>query len=587
MKHWNIPIRTLCVSLCIAAGALPGFAGVSRAIQDQYKKEYENKALFLRIPVYGEKQMINITGNSYRVVPGTGTPRFKVGDQLRVLSFDFGGDEVRVRLGAIGAAGVAELGFKFDTSLEDSFPNRDVFDRALRATLTEGLRYTDLEDAKRDFVQDQFERSVRDMAGSASISREAVLRNIASQIPAYQEAQRDIENLKSRVQELSGQLSQSQSANRKLEAEGRALQAEIIKLKNANASLQDKLESYNTELAKLGDEVRNARGSAEGYQREIANLQRTLNLRVDSARDLAAQITELGQALKKLQKENEGLGTQINTLRTDLSAQQAVNARLVGENQELKAEARKQQSTIAALTSKEDSLARRYLDLKNEKEKLDDFAQSIRSLRTRVVAEEIRGGVLHGKANVYVQGVLLGSLDWSVPANLQHNESGNAEAVFTAESIDYVRVTPEQRHVLHTLGEKLRLKLDLESGAESVAVTPAAGDPVKPVGERERASWQWTLQNNGTKDTRILMTARLVDQNSNEIPVFQHEQTLAASNVVRQVRGYLQPIPLAAGVVLGFLLFGIVGIFRRPKHRVREAEAAAPVSPEVHIKKKL
>ncbi len=40
----------LCVLLCASAG----FAGVSRAIQDEYRRTYENKALFLKIPVFSE-----------------------------------------------------------------------------------------------------------------------------------------------------------------------------------------------------------------------------------------------------------------------------------------------------------------------------------------------------------------------------------------------------------------------------------------------------------------------------------------------------------------------------------------------------
>ncbi len=553
----------LAIFLC----TLLGYAGVSRAIQDQYKKTYENKAMFLKIPIYSERQMVLISGQTFRVEQGTGAPRFKVGDQLRVLLVDFGGDEIKFKLGTIGAPGGVELGFKFDSSLQEGFANRDVFDRALQATLTEGLKYTDIDEAKDSFVRDQFDRAVKEMAGSASISREAVLKNIAPFVPAYLEAQRDIDNLKNRVQDISSQLSQSQSENRKLESDSRAQQAELTRLRNTNASLQDKLEGYTSQISKLGDEVRDAKGNAQGYQKELANIQRSLNMRVDSNRDLTAQISDLGQVLKKLQKDNDSLANQVSSLRANLDAQQASNARLVADNEEFKAETRSLKSTLATLTSSKDSLGRQYLDLKTEKEKLDDLTQAVKSLRTRVEEESSEGGAYTSKVNVYLKDVLIGSLYWNVPAYLNRNETKATDASFSAASIDYVRLNPEERHILKTLGEKLKIRLDLVSSLDSMTVTPGPNKPIQETGERDQSKWQWNIDNQGSKDVRLVLTARLINKDAREIPLFQQESLVAASNMVRQVRGYLQPIPVIVGAILGFLLFGIVGVFRRGSRR--------------------
>ena len=566
MKNWEF--RIPCLVLLIISGALLSFAGISRVIQEQYKKNYENKAMFLKIPIYAEKQMVYISGQSFRVEQGSGSPRFKVGDQLRVLAVDFSGEEIKFKMGGIATPGPVELGFKFDSSLQESFPNREVFDRALRSVLTEGLKYTDIDDAKDSFVQEQFDRAVREIAGSASISREAVLKNIAPHIPAYQEAQREIENLKDRIQGISAQLSQSQSENRKFEAEARAQQSELSRLKNDNSALQGKLETYTSQLSRLGEEVRGAKGSAQEYQKELANIQRSLNLRVDANRDLTVQIADLGQALKKLQKDNDSFVNQISSLRTNLEAQKAANARLVGENEELKAGNRKLQTRISELTSKGDSLARRYYDLGNEKEKLDSFAQAVHALHTRVVEESTAGGVYYGKANVYLKNVLLGSLAWSFPILLNRDQSKSGQASFSTESIDYIRVTPEERHILRTFGEPLKIRLDLSSGTDSMTVTPDQNKPTHEIGERDHASWQWSIVNRGSQDARLVLTARLLNKDSAEISLLQQEHSVISSNLVRQIRGYLQPIPLAAGIVIGFVVFGIVGIFRKPKRRV-------------------
>jgi predicted nuclease with TOPRIM domain len=566
--------RFFYLILCMLAAASFTFAGVSRVLQEKYKKDYENKALYLKIPIYLEKQIVQISGQSFRVGPGSGTPRYKVGDQLRVLAVDFTSDEIKLKLSGIASAGTVELGFKFDSSLQESFPNREVFDRALQATLTEGIKYTEIDDAKRTFIEGQFDRSVRDIAESASMNRDSVLKNIASYVPAYQDAQRDIESLKNRVQDISGQLSQAQSDNRKHESDLRALQADLSRQKSANAALQEKMDSYTSQVSRLGDELRDAKGTAQGYQKELANIQRTLNLKVDASRDLSLQISELGQSLRKLQKENESLQQQAGSLQASLDAQKTANAHLHGDNEELKAGNRKMQATIDVISSKGDSLAKQYLQLKSEKEKLDEFAQSMRLLRMRIVEEKTEGGIYSGKATVSLNAILLGSLSWNIPVYLNYNQSKGAEATFSAESIDYVKTTAEEKHILHSFGERLKLRLALFSSSAMMAVSPEKEKPHE-IGERDRFTWQWTIRNQGMQDSRLLLSAYLINRNSNEIPLFQQERSLLASNAVRQVRNYLQPVSLAIGAVLGFLFFGIVGVFRRRK--------PSPVSPQPSV----
>lgn len=586
--HSN-PIRQCrihCLALLVFFCVLPGYAGVSRAIQDQYKREYENKAMFLKVPIYGEKQFVRISGQAYRFDQGVEALKFKVGDQIRILGIDFAGDEIKFRMSGIGTQGIFELCFKFDTNLLDEFPNREVFDRAIQSTLTEGLKYSDLEDAKRGFIEDQFQKSVGEIAGSASLSREAVLKNIAPQIPAYRDAQREVDNLKGRLQDVSGQLSQSQAENRKLDNETRSQQAEVSRLKSANAALQSKIDDSASQISRLGEDLREAKGSQQGYQREIANLQRSLNLRVDTGRDLAAQISDLGQAMRKLQKENDSLAAQIVSLRNSLDSQQAANARLLGANEELKTSNSKLQATITTLTSKEDSLARQYLDLKREKEKLEDFANSVAALRTRVEAEAASDGMHVGKAGVYLKNVLLGTLSWGIPENLNQGESKGCEVVFLAESIDTIRLSPEERHLLRLLGNKVKMQVELASSSTSLEVAPEGDRLFHEIGERDKYSWKWNITSRASQDAQLSVSARLLNKNSSEIPLFRKEATVSASNVVRQIRNYLRPVPLVVGVVLGFLLFGIVGIFRRPGksvfHPHRNVDPAAPV-----IKKKL
>ena len=556
----------------VACIMIPGtsFAGVSRAIQDRYRKEWENKALFLKIPIYGEKTWIQITGNNFRAEEGMGTARYKVGDQLRILSLDFANDEIRFKMGQVASAvGVAEIIFKFDSNLLENFPNSDVFERALQGTFTEGLKFTDIEEAKRGYVEDQFDRAVREMAVTSGTNRESVLKAISPRIPAYQEALKDIDNLKSRNQDLSGQLAQTQSDNRKLESELRSQVSESNRLRKENASLNEKIESSSSQLGKLGEEIRNVRGLAQSYQKEIANVQRSLKMKVDSNRDLGSQIADLGLLLQKLQKDNTALDGQNTVLRQNLENQQSANARLVGENDDLKGTNAKMRETIGTLTSKEDSLARQYLQVKQNRDNLENLALAVQNLNTRLLEENMVGGMYTGKFSLYLRDVPLGSLTLRVPDSLGPDQEKTGEAEFLSESVDYVKLSADDRHILRSLGDKLKLQLKLASGGDSIVVVPEKGDATQEIGERDRATWRWKITNRGTQDERIFLAARLINNNSDEIPLLEEQHLVRSSNVVRQVRDYLQPVPITIGATIGFLLFGIVSVFRRKNPGIR------------------
>jgi predicted nuclease with TOPRIM domain len=539
-----------------------GVAGISRTLQDQYRRRYQNKALFLKVPIFSERHLIAVGSRLPQSSPST-PPRFKVGDQVRILGIDFGGDEIKFHVGAIAGTGSSEILFKFDGELAEEFPNRDQFEAVLGATFTEGLRYSDLEDAKKGYVEDAFERAVREIASTSGASRETVLKNMAPRLPAYQDAVRDLENLKGRNQDLTGQVAQLQSENRRVETELKQQQAEVSKLRTLSAALQEKIDSSSSQLNRLGDDLKNVRGQTQGYQSQLANLQRSLNIRVDPSRDLALQIGDLAQAMKKLQKDGETLGEQNSTLRTNLEKEQAANHRLSSEIDDVKASNRQMRETVETLSSKEDSLARQYLKLKQVKENLENVNLSIGSLSAQTIEDKSQTGIRSRKANVYLRNILLGTLEWKLPERLSPNGTGDGEAHFATESIDYVRVAPEERQVLRSLGERFKVGMKLSSLSSGMEVRPGAGEAVQEVGERDQATWRWHIVNRGTEDTRVVLAVTLRNGNGDEIPLTKDDHVVLSSSVVRQARNYLQPIPIGLGALLGILAMAIVGVFRR------------------------
>src|SRR5512140_538390 len=108
--RWKPPLMFL---LAAALTANFSFAGVSRAIQDRYRRDYDNKAFFLKIPLYSERQLVLISGGSFHAEQGQGPARMKVGEQVRITAIDFGGEEIKFKLVPITTAGLFEIIFKF------------------------------------------------------------------------------------------------------------------------------------------------------------------------------------------------------------------------------------------------------------------------------------------------------------------------------------------------------------------------------------------------------------------------------------------------------------------------------------------
>jgi predicted nuclease with TOPRIM domain len=423
-----------------------------------------------------------------------------------------------------------------------------------------------LDEAKRNFIEQEFDRLSREIANTSGTNRDTVLKYVAPLLPAYQDATRDVENLQKSNQDLARQLDRSQAENRKLEADSRGQQAEIGRLRTQSAALQEKIDSSASQLTKLGEDYRSAKGVSQNYQRELTNLQRSLKIKVDPSRDLASQIADIGQTMQKLQKDNDELQGDMGTLRTGLEKEQADNARLTGENQDLKTSVRQKEDTIKTLTSKEDSLAHQYIVLKQTKDNLENVTQSITSLSTRVVDKKTEAGIQSGAVEAYLGSILLGSMEYQIPERLSLNEEKPVEVRFSTESIDNVRLTSAERHIRESLGERLKLHIDLASRSDGLQVTPDKNGAIQEIGERDRAAWRWQVANRGGMDSRLLFTVRLVNKNGDEIPVFQAEEQIVSSNLVRQVRNYLQPVSLALGAVIGALLMAITGLFRRVRH---------------------
>lgn len=208
-------------------------AGVDKSTQERYKRRYENRTFFLKIPVRGDRQIIAIgSGDETMTLANEGNPlRFKVGDQVSVLNLNFGRNEVRFKIASVETNRQSELVFRFPSELTESFSESSGLDAALNKIFTEGLTYKEIDNAKQSYLKDQFDKIISDLAIASNTSRDFVLQSIAQKLPACEAAKKDVENVTQRNRELSEQVRQLTAQLERMELERKQLQDEIRRLK--------------------------------------------------------------------------------------------------------------------------------------------------------------------------------------------------------------------------------------------------------------------------------------------------------------------------------------------------------------------
>ena len=96
-----------------------GLAGVSRDIQARYVEEYENKAMFLKIPIRGLRQIVYVNDDGIQLDRASaGFPlAFRVGEQVRIVDVQFRDELIRFKFSAIDLSREGELIFRFFSPL--------------------------------------------------------------------------------------------------------------------------------------------------------------------------------------------------------------------------------------------------------------------------------------------------------------------------------------------------------------------------------------------------------------------------------------------------------------------------------------
>jgi len=547
-------------------------AGVRREIENWYAQNYENKALFLKIPIRGRRQIVHVSDTRPTLDPGSATSPllFKVGDQVRITDVSFRNDSVRFKVASLEASGRGEIAFQFPRQLEQDFPQRGNFDVALEATLTEGLSYTDIDSAKEEFIKNQFDQFVQQLARSNNTSNDFVVKTLGEKVPTYRLAT-------SKLVEVEQTLLEETEARQQLQSDLAPLRAELDQTRTQLSTLQSERDNLETKVRSAELQTDEFRKSTRDYEQQIESLVKSLNLKSSSATSLSAQVKILNESITTLQQERISRARELLDATTQLAQYQEKNQTLSKELQKTQRDRDKVWDDLRLLTSNRKSLEARYLAIKRENEKFQDTSLLANSLYFKRRIERREEGVFQ-LADLYLLSQVLATLEIQVPPY-----AGTVHPVrFDVKSPEIVRFTEEERKIYEVLGETLKIQTSWQTRSDNLKIVLLDKEPLQTVGPREKIEWPWMFQGEISQPEPVSLVTHLISPDGTELLLGSQDFTVSPGQIFARLRHSFSLISLLAGVVLALAALGLVFTFRRsPQPPENKA------GPELVIQKKL
>jgi hypothetical protein len=566
LRHSLRSLFLFLILFPVPCSLFPVFAGVNRLIQQEYRSKYENQAIFLGVPIHGNRQLVTVTDAGLRLGQAVEPMRFKVGEQVRILELSFGGEEIRFKLGSIDATRQGELEFRFTASLDDGFTARANFDLALKQAFASTASYTEIDRSKRDFIKRQMDTLVGELAVSTSANREFVLDTLADGLPAYRQAVEENSALQKRNQDLSGRLNAEQAKSKQLEARTIEQSSELNKLKSMTQSMKTDLDATVSQSTSAGRELQQLRQQSTEIAAFAKRMQRGLGVEAEASKPLSRQVEDLMVASLKTKGERDEMDKRIKTgegeldkVRKDLLAQQKNNEELKKQNTQL-------QDNEKLLASRGDQLGRRYLALQRDKGQMEIFLRAVQSLQARQISETLLDHRVKRTMELRLRETTLGTLEIDFPEILRPGEQETVRAKFTAASIDKVKLSEDEKKLVTVLSSPLNMANAIQSPLDDLTLSDSA-PLAKSVTERSSADWSWTIACSKVGPTNALLVTSILGPYKEATPVLQTRLQFESRNLARDLGRFLEPIPLVLGIVFGFILMGIITALRRKPGR--------------------
>lgn len=547
-------------ALALLLVSCPVLGGVSREVENEYRGRYANRAMFLKVPVFGDRQVVYPRGGG--VVPDPSSSAapltFKVGEQVRITQLDFRDSEIEFRISAVDLGRRAVLVFSFGQSLTHTFAQRDSFEAALAASFTEGLTYRDIEQAKDEYVRSQFQRQIRQFAETTGSDTDSVLESMLAASPKYRELLGRADDAEQQNRRLTASLKEELTARGQAEAALETARQRIAELERSGTSSRRERDELVSERDRLRRELQELQNASRRIQEQVTVAASKLDVQLDSNAQLGRQVQALSQNIENLQKERNELAQRSSRLEERVNLVTRERDKLSTDLSSASRENAKLQADLRALTSNRESLQATYLRTREARDRLEAADQLGGSLQLKW--REPLGRDENGPAaDLYLMSQRLGSLALRIPE--KPGESGTLTVKM--DSPDTVQFSEEERRLFDALGRRLMVEADWVSWTGVMQPVLSEGEPTKSVAPREEATWTWTFAGVPQRAEKLSLRLRVRDANDLVVPLGEYQAEVKPAGFAGLMSS-LSWLSLLAGVLLGSVFGGgMIAMTRR------------------------
>lgn len=540
-------------------GSLWVTAGVRKEIENLYLQKYKNKAIFLKVPVRGVRQVLFVTESGVNLdrTNAAEPVAFKVGDQVRITDLSFKDDQIRFKIAAVDLTRESELWFQFDSVLRPEFFQQKAFDAALAATLTEGLHYAEIDSAKEKFIQDQFDQLIRQFAATTGTSTEFVIKAISEKNPEHQAAKKEAADAVARLQDVSKELGQATRARREAESQVLQLRSELSQTRSALETGREERQRLITQRDSWQQQVAQLQQRNQEHERQVNELIKSLNVKTTAHADLGKRVEALSSSIDNLKTERTNLSQKLEQVGKELEKYRKTSEDVAASLKQAQADNTRLTADLRALTSNRNSLEARYLSTRKQKEILERAAALRRALRLEKKVEEQKEGLVQ-VGELYLLNQKVGAWEVTVPRT-----TGKVYPVrFSVLSPDTVQFSQRERELYEALGQKFKVETGWVTASDRLKSVLVEGKTLREVAPREKTEWAWLIDGEIVQPERAVLRISLINADGQTITLDPQEFMVNPSGIVAQLRHYFSPISLAAGALLGVLGFGLIFGFR-------------------------
>jgi len=524
------------------------YAGVSKETETHYRTQYENKAMFLKVPVSGSNQVLYVRGSS--PVAGETDPgmqvTFKVAEQVRITQVDFKDASVAFNLASLDGARSSTLVFQFATPLNYSFSDRPAFDAALQATLTEGLTFQEIERAKKEYIQDQTERLVRRFASTTNTSSDFVRTSMLSSDPAFRKSADEVTETERRVKELEQALADETTKLRRAENGLASAKVDLLDANRSTTEMRKERDDLAQKHAALSKEVSALKASNQQTQAQLNSVAGKLDLQSGSNLELGKQLEGLSKEIDTLKADRNRLSVRAKELGEELEGVTKERDKLTGDLKSIERRATRLQSNLNSLTSNRNSLEANFVKTKERKENLELARELERSISVRR-SRKTEDGESVQLTELYLLSQKLGEVEVQLPVDPEES----CRIAYRAESPDLVQFSEDERRLFEAFGTEIQVENEWRTGPGDVEAVLQEGESVQSIPYREKGEWVWGFQGQAGDSPQVIANTYLVTSSGERVLATSQEFEFDSAGVLAGFTGSFSLLSLLLGLCLG------------------------------------